>query len=426
MRVRASWVLLLLLAAASADAQQTIYWKKDHVYAGPGGKEIAIVTPAPADQTAPTAPSGLASSNLTATSVQLSWSASTDTGGSGLAGYKVYRQVGTGASLPVGTVGALSFTDQHLQPNTSYTFTIVAFDNAQNHSTASNAISLTTSSAAADATAPTVPAGLVASLSARTTVQLNWSPSTDIGGTGVAGYRVYRDGTLISGANLVAGLSYQDGNLAYKTTYSYSVVAVDNAANASAASASASITTDWQLVFQDDFNRTDSSTLGSNWASSGGWKVSNTQAYVYRIPVSQGGAINFEAITTGSQTDFRLTMDITSSSGSSGNGFDFWHGSGRTYQVWVVGQYLYLNYYPDDSSPQGTVLTYTSGVATVGTLRVQTNSATRNIKVYFNGVLKIDYTETDTSRPNTGYVGFFSNFSASGGSATVDNFMLER
>src|SRR5437667_8924350 len=201
MRVRASWILLLLLAAASADAQQTIYWKKDHVYAGPGGKEIAIVTPAPADQTAPTAPSGLASSNLTATSVQLSWSASTDTGGSGLAGYKVYRQVGTGASLPVGTVGALSFTDQHLQPNTSYTFTIVAFDNAQNHSTASNAISLTTSSAAADATAPTVPAGLVASLSARTTVQLNWSPSTDIGGTGVAGYRVYRDGTLIPGAN---------------------------------------------------------------------------------------------------------------------------------------------------------------------------------------------------------------------------------
>ena len=39
----------------------------------------------PADQVAPAAPSGLASSNVTATSVQLSWSSSTDTGGSNLA-----------------------------------------------------------------------------------------------------------------------------------------------------------------------------------------------------------------------------------------------------------------------------------------------------------------------------------------------------
>src|SRR2546422_5091191 len=47
----------------------------------------------PTDQTAPTAPSGLSSSNLTSTSVQLTWSGSTDPpGGSGLAGYKIYRQ----------------------------------------------------------------------------------------------------------------------------------------------------------------------------------------------------------------------------------------------------------------------------------------------------------------------------------------------
>src|SRR5213593_4839974 len=134
-------LLLLLLIATSAGAQQTIYFKKDHIYAGPGGKEIAVVTPVASDAVAPAAPSGLASSNVTSTSVQLSWSASSDTGGSGLAGYKVYRQLGTGANLPVGTVGAatLSFTDQPLQPNAAYTYTIVAFDNAQNHSAPSNA-----------------------------------------------------------------------------------------------------------------------------------------------------------------------------------------------------------------------------------------------------------------------------------------------
>jgi len=38
-------------------------------------------------------------------------------------------------------------------------------------------------------------------------------------------------------------------------------------------------------------------------------------------------------------------------------------------------------------------------------VRVQALSASRNIKVYWNGVLKIDYTETDTSRSNSGLVG---------------------
>src|SRR2546425_13022625 len=143
MRIRACWLVLAVLVSTSVGAQQTIYFKKDHIYNGPGGKEIAIVTPAPTDQTAPTAPSGLSSSNLSSTSVQLNWSAATDSGGSGLAGYKIYRQRGTGARLPVGTVGSstLTFTDRPLQSGgTSYTYTIVAFDNAQNHSTASNAV----------------------------------------------------------------------------------------------------------------------------------------------------------------------------------------------------------------------------------------------------------------------------------------------
>lgn len=136
---------VFLVVAISASAQ-TIYWKKDHIYNGPSGKEIAIVSPAPSDQTVPTAPSGLAASNLTSTSVQLTWSASTDSGGSSLAGYKVYRQRASQASLPVGTVGpaTVTFTDLHLQPSTTYTFKVIAFDNAQNHSSASNTITVTT------------------------------------------------------------------------------------------------------------------------------------------------------------------------------------------------------------------------------------------------------------------------------------------
>jgi hypothetical protein len=49
MRFRTIALLGFVLLAASMviDAQQTIYWKKDHIYAGAGAKEIAVVTPTP-------------------------------------------------------------------------------------------------------------------------------------------------------------------------------------------------------------------------------------------------------------------------------------------------------------------------------------------------------------------------------------------
>jgi hypothetical protein len=62
---------ILVFVASSTMAHQTMYFNKDHIYAGAGGKEIAVVTPAPSDQILPTAPSGLTTSNLTSTSIAL-------------------------------------------------------------------------------------------------------------------------------------------------------------------------------------------------------------------------------------------------------------------------------------------------------------------------------------------------------------------
>jgi chitodextrinase len=223
-----------------------VFWKKDHVYAGPGGREIAIITPPPTDQTAPSAPSGLTSSNITATSVQLSWSASTDTGGSGLAGYKVYRQMGSGASLPVGTVGTstLSFVDKPLKPNQAYAYVIRSYDVAQNHSAASNTVSITTLTAAGDTTAPDVPANLRGrplTGSPSYKVRLDWNAVTDVGGSGVAGYEVYRNNVLISGS--VIALFYEDTTNTANTAFTYKIKAADGAGNRSAFSATVTVTT---------------------------------------------------------------------------------------------------------------------------------------------------------------------------------------
>jgi uncharacterized repeat protein (TIGR03806 family) len=95
----------------------------------------------------------------------------------------------------------------------------------------------------ADTMPPTVPQGVTASAASTTQITVSWQASTDTG-TGVAGYRVFRNGA----ANAVAtasGTSFTDGGLTPATQYSYTVSAFDGAtpANESTHSAAASATT---------------------------------------------------------------------------------------------------------------------------------------------------------------------------------------
>ena len=94
-----------------------------------------------------------------------------------------------------------------------------------------------------DSTPPTVPQALTATAQSATQIALTWTASTDAG-TGIAGYRVFRDAGATP-ITTVTTTSYTDGNLAASTTYSYTVRAFDQAtpANESAASAAASATT---------------------------------------------------------------------------------------------------------------------------------------------------------------------------------------
>ncbi|MBB6734676.1 DUF4832 domain-containing protein [Cohnella zeiphila] len=100
------------------------------------------------DTQAPTAPSNLVSTGKTASTVSLSWSASTDN--VGVAGYDIYRS-GTYAGSSTGT----SFTDTGLQAQTTYTYTVKAKDAAGNVSNAGNAVSVTTDAAGGGGTSVT-------------------------------------------------------------------------------------------------------------------------------------------------------------------------------------------------------------------------------------------------------------------------------
>jgi len=99
---------------------------------------ISVTTQAAADTQAPTAPSNLASSNITQTSVSLSWTASTDN--VGVTGYDIYRN----NTLLTSTTGT-SYNVTGLTASTTYSFYVKAKDAAGNVSAASNTISVTTS-----------------------------------------------------------------------------------------------------------------------------------------------------------------------------------------------------------------------------------------------------------------------------------------
>ncbi|MBN2893594.1 MAG: fibronectin type III domain-containing protein [Bacteroidales bacterium] len=183
------------------------------------------------DIQAPTAPSNLASSSVTTTSVQLSWTASTDN--IGVTGYKIYKN---GALLT--SVTGTSYNVTSLTASTSYSFYVIAFDAAGNNSSASNTVNVTTNSAP-DTQAPTVPSSLVASDITQTTLNLSWNASSD--NVGVTGYDVYKNGALLAST---ANLSFTATGLTASTSYSFYVKAKDAAGNVSSASNTVNATTE--------------------------------------------------------------------------------------------------------------------------------------------------------------------------------------
>lgn len=89
-----------------------------------------------------------------------------------------------------------------------------------------------------DSQPPSPPTNLTAGTLASNKVPLSWTASTD--DQGVAGYRVFREGTQVGE---VATTSFTDPTVAASTTYTYTVKAFDGAGNLSEASAPLTVTT---------------------------------------------------------------------------------------------------------------------------------------------------------------------------------------
>src|SRR5262245_23256170 len=86
-----------------------------------------------------------------------------------------------------------SFTSTN---NGVHAWTCKAYE-ASGQSTTSPVVSLTVN-ILADTTAPSIPTGLTATVASCSQINLSWTASTDTGGSGLAGYKVYRNGVQIA------------------------------------------------------------------------------------------------------------------------------------------------------------------------------------------------------------------------------------
>ena len=168
----------------------------------------------------PTAPINLVASNITETTVDLTWTAATDN----VDNYIIYNN---GIVLVPATSNVANYTLTGLTPDTLYNLTIRAIDAAGNKSLDSNIETFTT--LVLDSESPTSPINLIASNIDNTTVDLNWTASTD--NVGVTNYRIYNNGILLTTVNNI--VNYTLTGLTPSTTYNLTLRAIDAKSNES-------------------------------------------------------------------------------------------------------------------------------------------------------------------------------------------------
>ncbi|MFD0586306.1 PQQ-dependent sugar dehydrogenase [Dactylosporangium darangshiense] len=188
------------------------------------------------DSIAPTTPGQPSCANITDTSINLSWGASTDN--IAVTGYDIYHD-GNLLAQSAGTGTSTTLTG--LTPNTEYRLSVFARDAAGNVSL-SSAQAICTTLPSTDTQAPTAPASLSYSNLTSGSVTLTWAASTD--NRGVVAYDVRIGTTVVTSVNgTPPATTTTVTSLACNTPYTLNVVARDLAGNTSPPSNTVTFTT---------------------------------------------------------------------------------------------------------------------------------------------------------------------------------------
>jgi chitodextrinase len=266
------------------------------------------------DTTAPTAPTGLTRTGSTATSISVSWTASTDD--VGVAGYGRYQN---GALASSGT--STSYTFSGLSCGTTYTLAVDAYDAAANRSAMASLSAAT--NACADTQAPTAPSALAASGATQTSITLGWNASSD--NVGVAGYGRYLNATLVASGTAT---SYTFTGLACGTTYTLGADAFDAAGNRSStsslsASTSACPAADSQppsVPQGQRFTGTTQSSISMAWnASTDNVGVAGYRTYLNNVLVATTTQLSYTYTGLQCGTTYTVALEAFDAAGNASN-----------------------------------------------------------------------------------------------------------
>jgi fibronectin type 3 domain-containing protein len=193
--------------------------------------------PPPPSPTPPNAPTALSASAGHGT-VDLRWTAPSDTGGAAITNYRIYRgSAASGESLLVQVGNTTTFQDAGLTNGTTYFYRVAAVNSA-GEGPLSNEASATPGAAAV----PGAPTGLTATPGKPRGIALSWTAPASDGGSPITAYEVWRgdaQGTETKLTTLGTATSYKDTTAIKGVTYWYLVKAV-NAVGAGPGSTEAS------------------------------------------------------------------------------------------------------------------------------------------------------------------------------------------
>ncbi len=274
----------------------------------------------PGTTTAPVAPTNLAAAAISASTVYLSWNASSTAGTT----YNLYSGTTSGSTttLLASGISSTGYTATGLNASTTYYFTIKAASSSGT-SAASNQASATTQTALA----PAAPSGLNSTSASSSQINLAWTTSTTNGVT----YSVYSGTTSGSTTTLLAAgvssTSYAATGLTANTTYYFTVKAVTAAGGVSTPSNQTSART--QPVSAPAAPTALTASTNSSSQISLTWSASSTAGVTYSVysGTSSGSttnllasglsATNYAVTGLAASTNYYFTVKAASSAGSS-------------------------------------------------------------------------------------------------------------
>jgi fibronectin type 3 domain-containing protein len=274
----------------------------------------SATTGAAPDTTAPSAPTNLTATVVSGSSINLSWTASTDN--VGVTGYRVERcqDAGCTSFVQIAAPSGTPHSDTGLLAGTTYRYQVRATDAAGNLSPYSVVADATI--LAPDTEPPTAPATVTATVVSGTQIDLTWSAAQD--NVAVTGYRVERcQGAACTDFVKIAtptGTLFSDTVLTPNTNYSYVVRATDAAWNLGPYSNAASATTLAtvpELMAAYSFEEGTGSTVGD---SSGRGNTGSIQNATWTTAGRYGKALVFDGssrVDIPDSASLRLTTAMT-------------------------------------------------------------------------------------------------------------------